>query len=174
MATALRMTDVLNRLRSGNPDAESIAVLDHLSADEFIAGLGEAYPIVFLERRIGRKHEIGMARAVRFECIERKPSKSSFPLWQLVPVLCKCVFASAYDNVIGEITTAASLHVRPAWTASNEAMLRLGHCRKIDKTPDGWTVKSIKHQATTMSGDLLRKRGWKFEVLQPFLAKRRD
>jgi len=167
------MSDVLNRLRSGNLDAESTAILEHVSADEFIAGLGETYPVLFQERHIGRKHEVGMARAVRFECFEHKPSNSSFPVWHLVPVLWKCVFVSAYDNAISEVTTARSVHVRPAWTAADEAVLKLGSGRKIDKTPDGWTVKSVKHRATTLSGEFLRKRGWKFDVLQPFLAARR-
>ena len=114
-----------------------------------------------------------MARAVRFECFQHQPSKSSFPVWQLVPVLCKCVFVSAYDNAIGEVTTATSVHVRPGWTAADEAVLKLGNCRKIDKTPDGWTAKTVKHRTATLSGAFLRKRGWKFDVLQPFLATRR-
>jgi len=167
------MSDVLNRLRSGNLDAESVAILEHVSAEEFIAGLGETYPVLFQERLIGRKREVGMARAVRFECFERQPSKSCFPVWHLVPILWKCVFVSAYDNAISEVTTARSVHVRPTRTAADEAVLKLASCRKIDKTPDGWTVKSVKHRPTTLSGEFLRKRGWKFDVLQPFPSSRR-
>jgi hypothetical protein len=173
MPTSLQMSDVLNRLRSGSLDAAIAATLEHTSAEEFIAGLAETYPVLFQERRIGRKREVGMARAVRFECLEHKPSKSFFPVWHLVPVLWKCVFVSAYDDAVSEVTIATSVHVRPAWTAADEAVLKLRGCRKIDKTPDGWIVKTIKHRSTTLSGEFLRTRGWKFDVLQPFLATRR-
>lgn len=171
MSTTFEISDLLTRLRAGNLDTDTTAILHHLSADEFIAGLSETYPVLFQERRIGRKREVGMARAVRFEFAGHQPSNSFFPAVHLVPILWKCVFVSAYDNAVSEVTTVNSIHIRPAWTAANEAVLRMGTSRKIDKTTDGWTVKSIKHRTTTLSDEFLRKRGWKFDVLQPFFVR---
>jgi hypothetical protein len=173
MPTNLQISDVLKRLRSGERDAGFEAVLEQMSPEEFIAQIRESYPVLFQERHIGRKHEVGMAQAVRFEFSSHQPSDSLFPVVQLAPILWRCVFVSSYDNSISEVTVTKSIRARPAWRVANEAVLKLGSGFKLDKGPDGWTLKSVERRASILSNEFLRKRGWKFEVLQPLLAKRR-
>jgi hypothetical protein len=173
MPASHQIDDVLHQLRSGSLDAESMVFLEQIPADELVSDLQEAYPVLFQERSIGRKHEVGMARALRFEFSSHQSPDSLFPVVHLVPILWKCVFVSSYDNAISEITTTVSIRIRPAWIVANETVVKLASGFKLDKTPDGWRAKSVERRAATLSDEFLRKRGWKFDVFQPFLAKRR-
>ena len=64
-----------------------------------------------------------MARALRFEF---SPHHSLSPALCLLPVLWKCVFVSSYDDRVSEVTSAASIHVRPAWNVPHKTVLKLG------------------------------------------------
>ena len=137
-ASHQKIGDLLCQLRCGSFDAENAGFLEQMSADELVSDLQETHPVLFQERSIGRKHEVGMARALRFEFSSRQSRDSLFPAVHLVPILWRCVFVSSYGNAISEITMTASVRVRPAWGVANEAVLKLGSGFKLDKTPDGW------------------------------------
>jgi len=169
MPTNHEMIAVLRQLRSARPDAGVAERLGQMSANAIVADIRAAYPVLFQERFIGRKHEVGVARALRFEFSARD---SLSPALCLLPVLWKCVFVSSYDDVVSEVTSTASIHVRPAWNTPHKTVLKLGRGVKFDSTAEGWTVKPLQRRAVTLSDDLLRKRGWKFDILAPFLAKR--
>jgi hypothetical protein len=162
-----QVTDLLRQLRSGRLDTADATVLEQIPSDELISDLRALYPVLFQERVVARKHEIGMAHSVQFEVAARRVLKSLFPAAHLLPILRNCLFLSSYDNAIGEITTTASLHIRPDW-ATNNVVLKMGRGFKLDRTPDGWAIKKLKRRAITLSEELLADRGWKFDVLVPF------
>lgn len=166
------MVTVLRQLRAGKADVAIAERLGQLSANELVADIRAAYPVLFQERFVGRKHEIGVARAVRFEFSAHKLRDSLLPGVCLLPVLWKCVFVSSYNDVLSEITSVASIHVRPVWNTPHSTLLKLGSGVKFDCTAEGWAVKPLRRRRVTLSDDFLRKRGWKFDVLAPFLAKR--
>ena len=160
--------DLLHQLRSGRLDPASVGILAQVPAHEFLSDLRQIYPVVFQERSIGRKREIGLARTVR---LEAKLADSLFPAVQLLPVLRRCLFVSSYDDSISEITATASVHMSPKWDLPHEVVVRIGRGFKLDRTPDGWTVSAIKHRTTVLSQEFLLRRGWKAEALIPFLAR---
>ena len=63
--------ELLRNLRAGKLDASVAAFLEQLAADDFIADLRRYYPVLFQERNIGRKHEIGLARYVGLKSVRR-------------------------------------------------------------------------------------------------------
>jgi hypothetical protein len=148
----------------------NLTPLEQLSARRLISDLREFYPVMFQERRVGRKHEVGMARSIRFELAVRKLPDSLFYHVFLFPFLARCMFVSSYEDSISEITVAANIRVKPKEGASREVILKMGHGYKLDRTPDGWVTKPLPGRAATFTEDLLSKRGWKFEVLVPFRA----
>ena len=94
-----QIKDLLRQLRSGKLAVVDAAPLEQLSAKELISDLGSLYPIVFQERHVGTKHEVGMARSLRFEFAVRKVSDSLFPHVSLLPVLARCLFVSSYEGL---------------------------------------------------------------------------
>jgi hypothetical protein len=169
MSTIHETIDVLRQLRSGEPDAAVADRLVHMSASALVADIRKAYPVLFQERAIGRKREIGAARALRFEFCR---AASVSPALCLVPVLWKCVFVSSYDDVVSEVTSAVGIRVRPAWNMPHKTVLRLGPGVKFDNTAEEWRIRRLEQRIATLSDAFLRKRGWKFEVLAPFSRKR--
>ncbi len=172
MSTGYETTAVLKQLRSNALDP---AVVEHListPAGAFIADIRDAYPLLFQERTIGRKHEVGLARGVRYELSPHGLDDSLFSPVFLLPVLWKCVLVSSYDDVLSEITATASIRVRPVWEIPNTTVVKLGRGAKLDSTAEGWTVKPLRRRAATLSNEFLRQRGWKFDVLAPFMARR--
>lgn len=165
-----QIAELLRHLRSGTLQPADASVLEQIPADELMSDLQATYPVLFQERQVGRKHEIGIARRVQFEVAARKVLNSLIPAAHLLPVLQSCLFVSSYDNVISEITATASLHVRPEWS-SKDVALKMGRGFKLDRTPDGWMIKSTKRRIIALSEQLLADRGWKFDVLVPFGLK---
>jgi hypothetical protein len=125
------------------------------------------YPILFQERRIGRKHEVGRARSSKLELAVRKLPDTLFPSVHPLMVLSKCLFVNSYDDSISGITVTSSIRVWPKGGSAKDAILKLGSGFKLDRAPDGWTIKPLKGRPVTLSEDFLRERGWKFEALRP-------
>src|SRR5438270_9491023 len=94
--------DLLHQLRSGQWDPANASLLEQLSAGPFIANLRNRYPVLFQERRVGRKHEVGLARSLRFEFAVRPLPGSLFTPPCLLPILWRCLFVSAYEDSISE------------------------------------------------------------------------
>jgi hypothetical protein len=165
---AFQIKDLLHLLRSGKLDVASVAPLEQLVASGLIADLRSLYPVMFQERVIGRKHEVGMARSLQFEFAIRKQPDSHFPQVLLLPVLRKCLFVSSYDDAISEVTTTASILVGQKIGATKEVVLKMERGYKLDRTPDGWALKPLRKRAVTLSETFLIQRGWRFESLVPF------
>lgn len=165
-----QITELLRKLRSGSLQPDDAVVLEQLPADEIMAELRANYPIVFQERSVGRKREVGVARTIQFEVVARRVLDSLIPAARMMPVLRRCLFVSAYDNAISEVTTTISLHVVPGWADQN-VELKMGRGYKLDRTPDGWVIHPLERRNVTLSEQLLASRGWHFDVLVPFHLK---
>jgi hypothetical protein len=160
--------DLLHQLRSGRLDIVNATPLEQITASGLISDLRTLYPVLFQERRIGKKRETGMARSLRFELAVRKTHDSLFPNVSLLPILWRCLFVSAYEDSVSELTMAASIRVRPQREASRDLVLKMGRGCKLDRTPDGWELKPIKRREVVLSEAFLTKRGWRFDALLPF------
>ena len=159
-----QIMSLVRQVRSGESDQALISTLEHLSAAEFIRELRSSYLVLFQERRVGHKYEIGLARSVSLELARRRLPNSHLSLFFFMPVLRQCMFVSSYDDRITEVTTVASIQVIPAGGDSVEITLRMGLGHKLDKRPDGWFVKKLKKRPVTLSEAFLSARGWNFKV----------
>jgi hypothetical protein len=164
----LQVKELLRQLRSATLDVANVAPLEQLSSSEFIADLRNHYPIVFQERVAGKKHEVGMARSLKFEVAFRKLPDSLFQQVSLLPVLKQCLFVSSYEGSISEITIANGIRVRPMEGAPGQILMKLGRGYKLDRTPDGWELKPLRSRPVALAETLLSTRGWRFEALLPF------
>jgi hypothetical protein len=159
--------ELLRQLRSGNLDTTNLSGLESHSASELIFDLKSRYSLLFQERHIGRKCEVGLARSRRVELDIRRTPNTLFASASLQPVLSRCLFLSSYDDAISEITIIASLHLHPKSGSDNQVILKMGKGFKLDRTPDGWTLKALQRRSVTLTEVFLAKRGWKFEALVP-------
>jgi hypothetical protein len=164
----IQIKDLLHQLRLGKLNVASATLLEPYSASGLILDLGGRYPILFQERRFGKKHEVGMARSLRFEFAVRKSGESLFPQVSLLPILWRCLFVSSYEDSISELTMATGIRVWPHAEASKDLVLKMGRGYKLDRTPDGWVLKPIKRREVTLSESFLLGRGWKIDALLPF------
>ena len=164
----VNLGEILRQLRTGRFNVADAAFLDTLSARELMADLQRLYPVKFQERDIGRKHEIALARSIRYELGFGNRDVSIFSPIRLLPVLRNCVFAGWYGESLSEITTATSVYVKPTRKPAKGLILKMGRGFKLDKSPDGWALNPIEGRAVNLSLEFLEKRGWQFDVLVPF------
>jgi hypothetical protein len=166
-----QLNALLRQLRSGKLEAADLRLIEDTPFDELVGELQKRYPVCFLERSIGRKRELGLAAAVSFEFAAQKLANSRIPFARLVPLLSHCVLASAYDNSTTELTATQGVRVRPVEGTAGAAVVNMGRGFKLDKTPDGWSVKPLKRRSATLAEEFLASRGWKFEALLPFAVR---
>jgi hypothetical protein len=160
--------EFLRQLRLGKLDAENPAFPGHLSAAEFLKQIRDHYPVVFQERSIGRKAELGLARSLQFELAVSANGQQAFPPVLLFPVFRRCLLISTYDDYLSGIAMARSVRIRPSKADSDQLVVTMGRGYKLDKMPDGWTLKNIPRRSTVLSEAFLRARGWQFDRLRPF------
>jgi hypothetical protein len=163
-----QVRDLLKQLRAGIFGPRNAVFLEQLPAGEFLAGLRDLYPIVFQERQIGNKHEIALARSYQFEITVRAAPGSPFPAVHYLPVFKNCVLASAYDGAVSELTSTSRVTLRPTWQAADELLVKMSRGFKLDRAPDGWTMKPLNSRATKLSTEFLSRRGWNFTLTVPF------
>ncbi|HVA49939.1 MAG TPA: hypothetical protein VNH11_26470 [Pirellulales bacterium] len=168
-----QITEFLRQLRSGNLDAENPAFPEHLSAADFLKQVRDHYPVVFQERSIGRKTELGLARSLQFELAVPGNGQQTFPPVLLFPVFRRCLLISTYDDHLSGIAMAKSVRIRPSKADRDELVVTMGGGYKLDKMPDGWTLKDVPRRSTVLSEAFLRARGWQFDRLRPFALQRR-
>ena len=83
--------DVLTALRRGHFDPASLSAIESLSADAFIDDMRKQYGVVFQERTVGTKREIGLAREVAFSMKPKKLRDSRFATIMLLPTVERCI-----------------------------------------------------------------------------------
>jgi hypothetical protein len=161
------MNGLLRDLRLGKLDAASAELLAGRPYGDLVFDLLQSFPVLFQERTVGRKREVGMARSLLFRLAAHRSPGSRSQSMEFCPVLWRCVFVSGYGDAVSEITQLASISVRPAETARTELTLRTGRGFKVDKTSDEWLVKELRPRKVNLSEEFLARRGWKFEALVP-------
>lgn len=164
----VNLNDILQQLRTGRFNVADAPLLETLSARELMADLQRLYPVKFQERDIGRKHEVALARSIRYELGFANRDLSVFSPIRLLPVLRNCVFAGGYGDSLSELTTVTSVSVKPTRKPVKGLILKMGRGFKLDKSPDGWAVNPIEGRAVKLSLEFLEKRGWQFDVFVPF------
>ncbi len=166
-----QIRDLLRQIRTGKLDAANPMTQEQLSSVDVASDLRDVYPLVFQERRIRSKHEIGMARSISLETSYHQFPNSHFFDVHLFHTLRKCVFISYYNDSLSEITTISRIQVVPKGGVALDVTLKMGGGYKLDRTPDGWTLKRLKKHSTTLTEPFLLKRGWNFEVFGVFAKK---
>jgi hypothetical protein len=163
---------ILGQIKQGDFDLSRADLLDRFLPEEFLAGLSEAYPVVFQERQIRDKREVGMAREVVLETVARPIPGSSFLQFNIFPTIKRCILVSYYSTKLSEISVLSEIRVRPRGGPSLDVILKMGRGYKLDRTPDGWSVKRLKGRSVHLSESFLQSRGWKFEVFGMFSRKK--
>ena len=148
-------------------DVASTKFLAGTPLGDLVSNLLDSFPVLFQERVVGRKREVGMAGSLLFRLAAHRPTGSRFQSMEFYPVLWRCVFVSGYGDTVSEITQVASINLWPADAARTELTLRTGRGHKLDKTLDEWSKKELKPRKINLSEEFLAKRGWKFEALVP-------
>jgi hypothetical protein len=161
----------LRLLQRGQLDLTSIPSFAGLAASALVAELLAEHAIIFQQRSVGRKHEIGLARSVIYRLEFRKKGSALVALQYLVPQLKRCYFISAYDDQLSEITWIPNISLKRAKSTQRGLRIFLGAGVKLDRTIDGWKLKPVPRTTTFLSEDLLSQRGWQLDVLPPFSPK---
>ncbi len=161
---------LLSRLRSGTFDPADLEVLERTPLRDVRADLDAVYPLIFQERRLGGKTEIGMAHSLRLE-FAAYAKRFLVPIWFMVPVYRGCIFLSAEGDRVTGISVATGLRVRPTRTPTRGIALTVGRGFKLDHSLDGWDLKPLARRTIKLTDEFLQKRGWRFDSIQNFMAK---
>jgi len=157
----------LMQIKKGTLDTSAPLSFDHVSGKSLIDEIVADFPFVFQRRDHGQKHEVAMARKVSYELAFQKLPNSLFHGARISPILSRCFLISTYDDKISEVTWANKILVAPVAGKGNEIALKFGSGFKLDRTPDGWTLKPLLRRKVVLSEAFLKKRGWQFDVLSP-------
>ena len=163
---ASRTTQLLSRLREGSFDPADTAMLEQISAKELVDDLKSVYRVIFQERQIGKKWEISLAKRFRAELKFQTNPKGIFVSCRLVPAYVICVMLNVEDNALTGISTISRLTVWAVAKPEPGLALKSGHGFKLDKTPDGWSVKPMRSKLVKLSDTFLQSRGWRFDHLK--------
>ena len=156
--------EVLEDLRRGCASDASKSLAVSMSFTQFVADAKNRYPVVFLEKTLRQKQEIGICSSVSVENNVLAPGSASAACGCKFTRLHECVFVNAYNNRITGISAAAQIDV--GCTQGDEGVLvRLGACCKLDHLPDGWDFKKVEPVERTFPQELLQANGWKLDVL---------
>ena len=88
------LNDLLHDLQLGKLDPAGADFLGGARLANVLPQLRSSHPVLFQERFIGRKRELGMARLLRFSLAPRQIRGSRFLSMQLRPVLQRCLLVS--------------------------------------------------------------------------------
>ncbi len=121
-----QMIHLLRDLRLGKLDAATTKFLGGTPLGDLVSNLLNSFPVLFQERVVGRKREVGMARSLLFRLAAHRSPGSRFQSMELCPVLWRCVLVSGYDDAVSEITQIASIDLRPAGIGTERVHLKDG------------------------------------------------
>ncbi len=158
-----QLKDTLKQLRDGKLDVTDAKMLEQIPAHQLVADLSDDFPVVFQERVVGRKHEIGLAKNVQMRPKFHALAGMPMPVLYFFPTLVSCVLVSSYDDAVSEVTCIRSISVDPR--KQKTVRLRSGAGNKLDRSPDGWTIHALDRKIVRLKFDFLVKRGWNFDPL---------
>lgn len=169
---ATQVEEFLHQLRHGRCEPAEIAALDRAAARELLEELASIYTYRFQERRLHDKWEISMAKSLRQRLDARFPRQSVFPILIPTPVFRSCVFVSGEGDRITGLGVTKGLIARPTRRSPQELVVTTGSGFKLDRTPDGWVIQTLKRRTVHLSQEFLRKRGWRFDSFWPLAGSR--
>jgi hypothetical protein len=161
----IQSEELVRRLRAGHLDPAGIEALDQTSPREILSCLEGSYRIRFQERQFKDKWEISLAESLSY-LVAPFSRSSLFPILLMVPVFRNCLFLSGERDKISGISVATRLMVKPSRMPVKGITLTTGKGFKIDKGPDGWSIKPLEKRTVKLTEEFLQKRGWRFEVLR--------
>src|ERR1039458_5397211 len=95
-----QMNGLLRDWRLGKLDSASAGLLAERPLGDLVLELLHSFPVLFQERTVGRKREVGMARSLLFRLAAHRSPGSRFQSMEFCPVLWRCVFVSGYDDAV--------------------------------------------------------------------------
>jgi hypothetical protein len=164
------LTEILDRLSSRLISLDDAELLKAIPSATVIRELRSRYSVVFQERSIGAKKELGLCKSIESSPFVNSASDSPNVAFHLVSKLIDCVFLSLYDDRLSELSAIESITVAPSKVA-DYLIVHLGAGTKLDRTPDQWFVKRLKSQKTELSTEFLNKRGWNLQLILPYLRR---
>ena len=135
--------ELLRNLRAGKLDASVAAFLEQLAADDFIADLRRYYPVLFQERHLGRKHEIGLARYVGLKSVRRTGRAET----RNVPVLLKCLLINSYGDSLSGLETLSSIRIVPPRSAGADLTLARAAVLSSTRPPTDGCIARLSEAA---------------------------
>jgi hypothetical protein len=163
---ATRTTEFLSHLQAGRFDQVDTAILEQTPATELVHEFASVYRLTFQERRIGKKWELSLARSLRAELAVRPIPDALFVSLLWVPAYLNCLMLNIEDNSVTGISRLTRLTVWAVKKPEPGLALRTGRGFKLDKTPDGWTIKPLRKRIVKLSEEFLKERGWRFDHLK--------
>ena len=153
---------VLERIKQGvAPDDAVIEWLTQTAMADLVTELRRIYPIIFQERRVGRKWEISLARACLPRMRFRLPRRSVFPVAYLIPVFKDCVSVVGEGSRLTGLSLESYQSLRPA---KNGVALSGGPGYSLYSDLGEWCIKPLEKKTSVLSEELLRKYGWRFDL----------
>ena len=162
--------ELLQGIRNGSLETVDTKWLESTPADQLVLELcSSRYRITFQKRQIGRKMEISLARSLRAELAPRTIANALFVSFQVIPVYLDCLMLNIEDNRFTGMSRLSRLTVWAIRKLEPGLALKSAHGFKLDRTPDGWEMKSMRKRTVKLSAEFLRKRGWRFDHLQQLI-----
>ncbi len=166
---ATRTSVLLSNLRKGTLDPEDTDLLEQTPANLIVNEFRPSFPITIQERRIGRKWELSIARSLRAELkLDPKPD-GIIATFLLVPAYIDCLMLSIDDDLLTGISRQTRLAAWAIRRPEGGLAIRSGRGFKLDRTPDGWSIKPLRRRIVKLSAEFLRSRGWRFDHLMQFI-----
>jgi hypothetical protein len=166
---AMRTKELFHNLTNGRLDRADTEMLEQTSAKQLVDELRSLYLLTFQERRIGRKWELSLARKFRAELVFRPILNAIFVSGVLVPSYLDCVMLNSEGDCVTGISRFPRLTVWPVRRPEKGLALKTGRGFKLDRTPDGWSIKPLRRRLVRLSEAFLRERGWRFDHLKHYI-----
>jgi hypothetical protein len=169
----INSSQLLRRIRKGVFGSADTAWLEQVRASQFVEELRTSrFRLTIHERSIGRKWEVSLARTLRAELTFRPVPDATAVLPMYIPSYIDCILLNAEDDRLTGVSTLTRLTLWPVSKPVGSLTVKSGRGFKLDRAPDGWSIKAMQPRTVKLSRAFLRQRGWQFEQLDRFLPGR--
>jgi hypothetical protein len=134
----------LESLKSGAINVSDITLLEQLDTEQLVDELSTYYQIQFLDRRVGKKWEVGLAKDRVNDDFHR------------------CLMLTSERGHLTTIAVMACLQIQESLSSPGIYEMTSGGGFSLYRTPDGWRIKSLDEKRVSLKRDSLKKRGWLF------------
>jgi hypothetical protein len=161
-----RLANLLKNLKKGLFSPDDVAFLEQIAVKDLVEELHSVYRLTLQERLVGQKCELSLARSLRLIAPLIPNSMLGYLTLRLVPDYLDCIMISAESGQITGVSRSSRLRIRQLTKPEPALELRTGRGHKLDKMPDGWSMKPLAKRTIRLSEPFLRERGWKFDLLR--------